>query len=255
MFDSKEFVPAEQPVAVEVSNVSMRFNLAKEKLDSFKEYMIKFFQGKLSFNEFYALSDVSVTVHRGEIFGIIGLNGSGKSTLLKVIAGVFKPTTGSVKVNGNIAPLIELGTGFDPDLTGRENIFLNGCVLGYSEAFLKEKFNEIVEFAELSDMIDVPVKNYSSGMVSRLAFAVATVVEPDILISDEVLSVGDFLFTKKCEDRINSLIKNGTTVLLVSHDINQIERMCNRAAWIKNGKIVMIGGTKELCEAYSHSTR
>ncbi len=255
MFDKNETATNKNEIAIEVSNVSMRFNLSKEKLDSFKEYMIKLFKGQLRFTEFYALTDVSLSVRKGEIFGIIGLNGSGKSTLLKIIAGVFKPTTGSVRVAGNIAPLIELGTGFDPDLTGRENIFLNGCVLGYSEAFIKEKFNEIVEFAELPDMIDVPIKNYSSGMVSRLAFAVATVVEPDILISDEVLSVGDFLFTKKCEERINSLIKNGTTVLLVSHDINQIERMCNRAAWLKNGKMVMIGETQELCDAYSHSSR
>ncbi len=243
------------PPVVEVIGVSMRFNLAKEKVDSFKEYMIKLIKRQLKFTEFYALTDVSITVNRGEIFGIVGLNGSGKSTLLKVIAGVFKPTTGSVKIHGNIAPLIELGAGFDPDLTGRENVYLNGCVLGYKEDFLRNKFDEIVEFSELADMIDVPIKNYSSGMVSRLAFAIATVVEPDILISDEVLSVGDFLFTQKCEARINSLIENGTTVLLVSHDINQIERMCDRAAWIKNGKIVLVGSTEEVCETYKHSTR
>ncbi len=243
-----------QPV-IEVTGVSMRFNLAKEKLDSFKEYMIKLIKRQLKFTEFYALTDVSVTVNKGEIFGIVGLNGSGKSTLLKVIAGVFRPTMGTVKIRGNIAPLIELGAGFDPDLTGRENIYLNGCVLGYKEAFLREKFDEIVEFSELADMIDVPIKNYSSGMVSRLAFAIATVVEPDILISDEVLSVGDFLFTKKCEARIEKLIENGTTVLLVSHDINQIERMCDRAAWIKNGRIMLIGSTAKVCETYKNSTR
>ncbi len=243
-----------QPI-IEVSNVSMRFNLAREKMDSFKEYMIKVLKRELRFTEFYALSDVSLTINKGEVFGIVGLNGSGKSTLLKVIAGVFKPTTGTVKVHGNIAPLIELGTGFDPDLTGRENIFLNGCVLGYKEQFLKEKYDEIVEFSELADMIDVPIKNYSSGMVSRLGFAISTVVEPDILISDEVLSVGDFLFTQKCEARINALLEQGTTVILVSHDINQIKRMCSRAAWIKNGKIITVGETQEVCEVYSHSTR
>lgn len=243
------------PDAIVVNGVSMRFNLAREKVDSFKEYFIKRLKGQLKFTEFYALRDISLTVKRGEIFGIVGFNGSGKSTLLKIIAGVFKPSFGSVAVHGNIAPLIELGTGFDPELTGRENIFLNGSVLGYTQDFLKQRYDAIVDFAELGDFIDVPIKNYSSGMVGRLAFSVATMVEPDVLISDEVLSVGDFLFNQKCEDRINSLLEKNTTVLLVSHDIKQIERMCDRVAWIKKGTLVMVGKTEQVCEAYKNSTR
>ncbi len=244
-----------EPVVITVEDVTVSFNLAAEKVDSFKEFFIRKFKGQLHFEQFLAIKNVSLDVKRGEIFGIVGLNGSGKSTLLKVIAGVYRPTSGNCKVQGRIVPLIELGTGFDVELTGRENVFLNGCLLGYSEKFLHDKYDEIVDFAELHDFMDVPLKNYSSGMSSRLAFSIATVVEPDVLIADEVLSVGDFLFIEKCENRINKLIENGTTVLLVSHDINQIERMCDRAAFLKQGELVTLGDTTDVCEIYKNTTR
>ena len=218
---------------IEVNNVSMRFNMAKEKHESLKEYFLAAVQGKLQFEEFYALRDVSLTVERGDFYGLVGLNGSGKSTLLKVISGVFKPSAGSVTVRGTIAPLIELGAGFDFDLTARENIFLNGTVLGMTPKYIREKFDEIVEFSELRDFLDIPLKNYSSGMVSRLAFAVATTTKPDVLIADEILAVGDFLFQQKCEKRMQELMSGGTTVILVSHSIEQIERMCNKATWLE----------------------
>lgn len=240
--------------AVEVSNVSMRFNMAKEKVDSIKEYLIKFFKRQLFFEEFMALSDINLEIKKGEVFGLIGLNGCGKSTLLKIISGIYKPTTGSVKVYGTIAPLIELGAGFDMDLTARENIYLNGYVLGYSKAYIDSKFDEIVDFTELQQFIDVPMKNFSSGMVARVGFAIATVTTPDILIVDEILSVGDFLFQEKCEKRINSLMEGGTTVILVSHSIDQVKRLCDRVAWIEKGKIKMIGETEEVCNMYLQTT-
>lgn len=237
--------------AVEISNVSMRFNMAKEKVDSIKEYLIKFFKRQLLFEEFMALSDININIKKGEVFGLIGLNGCGKSTLLKIISGIYKPSTGSVKVNGTIAPLIELGAGFDMDLTARENIYLNGSVLGYSKDYIEEKFDEIVDFTELHQFIDVPMKNYSSGMVARVGFAIATVTTPDILIVDEILAVGDFLFQEKCEKRINDLMSGGTTVIIVSHSIDQIMRLCDRVAWIEKGKIKMMGEAKEVCEIYA----
>lgn len=237
--------------AVEISNVSMRFNMAKEKVDSIKEYLIKFFKRQLLFEEFMALSDININIEKGEVFGLIGLNGCGKSTLLKIISGIYKPSTGSVKVNGTIAPLIELGAGFDMDLTARENIYLNGSVLGYSKEYIEEKFDEIVDFTELHQFIDVPMKNYSSGMVARVGFAIATVTTPDILIVDEILAVGDFLFQEKCEKRINALMSGGTTVIIVSHSIDQIKRLCDRVAWIEKGKIKMIGEAEEICDLYS----
>lgn len=196
-------------IAVKIENVSMMFNMASEKIYSIKEYFIKLVSGKLYFREFWALKDISFKIKKGEIFGIIGLNGAGKSTLLKIIAGVLKPTMGRVYVNGTMAPLIELGAGFDFELTARENIFLNGAILGYSRKFMKEKFDEIVEFAELRDFLDVPLKNFSSGMQARLGFAIATIVDPDILIVDEILAVGDFHFQEKCERRINSMLEKG----------------------------------------------
>ena len=240
--------------AVEISGVSMRFNMAKEKVDSIKEYLIKFFTHKLFFDEFMALNDINLTIEAGEVFGLIGLNGCGKSTLLKIISGIYKPSTGSVKVTGTIAPLIELGAGFDMDLTARENIYLNGSVLGYSKEYIDNKFDEIVDFTELHQFIDVPMKNFSSGMVARVGFAIATVTKPDILIVDEILSVGDFLFQEKCEKRISDLMSGGTTVIIVSHSIDQIKRLCDRVAWIEKGKIKMIGETEEVCNLYTQTT-
>ena len=235
---------------IEVNNVSMRFNMAKEKHESLKEYFLAAVQGRLQFEEFYALRDVSLTVERGDFYGLVGLNGSGKSTLLKVISGVFKPSAGSVTVRGTIAPLIELGAGFDFDLTARENIFLNGTVLGMTPKYIREKFDEIVEFSELRDFLDIPLKNYSSGMVSRLAFAVATTTKPDVLIADEILAVGDFLFQQKCEARMQELMGGGTTVILVSHSIEQIERMCDHVTWLEKGRVKMQGEAAEVCAAY-----
>ena len=235
---------------IEVNHVSMRFNLSKEKHESLKEYFLAMAKGKLQFDEFYALRDVSLTVEPGDFYGLVGLNGSGKSTLLKVISGVYKPSQGNVKVSGTIAPLIELGAGFDMDLTARENIYLNGTVLGSTPKYIDSKFDEIVEFSELRDFLDVPLKNYSSGMVARIAFAIATITKPDILIADEILSVGDFLFQQKCEQRMQELMSGGTTVILVSHSIEQVERMCNKVAWLDHGHLRMNGPTAQVCEAY-----
>ncbi len=241
--------------AVELRNVEMHFNMSKEKLESLKEYFLKFAKRQLYFEDFVAVDNVSFDIKKGDVFGIIGLNGSGKSTTLKMISGILEPTKGTVKTYGTIAPLIELGAGFDMDLTARENIYLNGSVLGYSKKFMDEKFDEIVDFSELHDFLDVPMKNYSSGMVARIGFAIATVTTPDILIVDEILAVGDFLFQKKCEDRINAMINDDTTVIIVSHSIEQIERLCKHCVWLENGKIKMIGETEEVCNAYKNSQR
>lgn len=235
---------------IDVENVSMCFNMAKEKHESLKEYLLAAVRGKLQFEEFYALRDVTMHVEKGEFHGLIGLNGSGKSTLLKVISGVFKPTQGRVTVRGSIAPLIELGAGFDMDLTARENIYLNGTVLGLTPQYITERFDEIVEFSELRDFLDVPLKNYSSGMVARIAFAIATLTKPDVLIADEILAVGDFKFQEKCEARMHDLMSGGTTVLLVSHTIGQVERMCTRVTWLEKGRVKMEGDAKTVCEAY-----
>lgn len=236
--------------AVEVKNVTMEFNMSKEKVDSIKEYFIKLVKRELRFEQFLALKDVSVTIEQGDVFGIVGLNGSGKSTLLKVISGILKPTKGTVKTVGTISPMIELGAGFDMDLTARENIFLNGSVLGYSKQMMEEKFDEILEFSELQPFVDVAVKNYSSGMVARLAFAIATITKPDILIVDEILAVGDFLFQQKCEKRIREMMDRGTTVIIVSHTIEQIERLCKHVLWLEHGNMKMLGDTKTVCDAY-----
>lgn len=236
--------------AVEVKNVTMEFNMSKEKVDSIKEYFIKLVKRELHFEQFLALKDVSVTIEQGDVFGIVGLNGSGKSTLLKVISGILKPTKGTVKTIGTISPMIELGAGFDMDLTARENIFLNGSVLGYSKQMMEEKFDEILEFSELQPFVDVAVKNYSSGMVARLAFAIATITKPDILIVDEILAVGDFLFQQKCEKRIREMMDRGTTVIIVSHTIEQIERLCKHVLWLEHGNMKMLGDTKTVCDAY-----
>ena len=236
--------------AVEVKNVTMEFNMSKEKVDSIKEYFIKLVKRELHFEQFLALKDVSVTIEQGDVFGIVGLNGSGKSTLLKVISGILKPTKGTVKTVGTISPMIELGAGFDMDLTARENIFLNGSVLGYSKQMMEEKFDEILELSELQPFVDVAVKNYSSGMVARLAFAIATITKPDILIVDEILAVGDFLFQQKCEKRIREMMDRGTTVIIVSHTIEQIERLCKHVLWLEHGNMKMLGDTKTVCDAY-----
>jgi len=235
---------------VEVNNVSMRFNLTKEKVDSIKEYVIKLATRKLFFEEFWALNDISVQVKRGEVFGIIGYNGAGKSTLLKIIAGVIKPTKGSVIVKGTMAPLIELGAGFDMDLSARENIYLNGAILGHSRKYIHDKFDEIVDFSGLHDFIDIPVKNYSSGMAARLGFAIATITEPDVLIVDEVLGIGDIRFQKKCEQKINAMLKKKATVIMVSHSISEIESMCDRVLWLEEGSFKMLGQAKEVCAVY-----
>lgn len=243
----------ENQTIITVDRVSMRFNLSSEKFDSFKEYVIKSIKRQVSYDEFWALKDVSFEVERGDSVGLIGLNGSGKSTMLKTIAGVYKPTKGSVTVRGNIAPLIELGAGFDMDLTARENVFLNGALLGYSRQEMEKEYDEIVEFSELKDFMNVPVKNFSSGMISRLAFAIATVGIPDILIVDEVLSVGDFHFQEKCEKRIFNMMDKGTTILFVSHSIQQVKRICNKIVWLDHGNLKMLGSTQEVCDIYERS--
>ena len=233
-----------------VENVSMKFNLSKEKHDSVKEYFIALMKKELVYNEFWALTDVSFELEKGDRLGILGFNGAGKSTLLKVIAGVFRPTKGSVERSGVIAPLIELGAGFDPQYTGMENIYLYGACLGYSHKFIDDKLDDIIGFSELKDFIDVPLKNYSSGMKARLGFAIATVVEPDILILDEVLSVGDAKFKKKSEDRLLKLLDKGVTVLFVSHSTEQVRRICNKALILEKGKIVDIGNVEPVVEHY-----
>lgn len=242
---------SKQPMAVEVKDVTMIFNMASESLGSLKEYFISLARHKLFFEEFRALKNISFDVHRGEVVGLVGTNGSGKSTMLKIIAGVLEASEGEVKVHGNIAPLIELGAGFDPELSARENIYLNGALLGYTKEFIDANFDGIIEFAELKDFVDMPLKNFSSGMVARIAFAIATITEPDILIVDETLSVGDVFFQQKCERRIQHFIESGdVTVLFVSHSMEQVERICQRAVWIEKGDLRMDGPVDEVCKAY-----
>lgn len=237
--------------AVEVNDVTMIFNMASESLTNLKEYFIKLIRHELFFKEFRALKDISFKVRRGEVVGLVGTNGSGKSTMLKIIAGVLEPSEGECIVRGNIAPLIELGAGFDPELTARENIYLNGSLLGYTKEFIDDNLEGIIEFAELRDFMDMPLKNFSSGMTARIAFAIATITEPDILIVDETLSVGDVFFQEKCERRIQRFIESGdVTVLFVSHSIEQVERICQRAIWIEKGDLRMDGPVDEVCEAY-----
>ena len=242
-------------VIIDVNSVTMRFNMPKEKVDNIKEYVIKLLKRQLRFDEFTALSNVSLRIERGEVIGIVGLNGSGKSTLLKLISGILEPSEGSVRTFGSISPMIELGAGFDFELTARENIFLNGSVLGFHRDFVREKYDEILDFAELRDFENVAIKNFSSGMIARLGFSVATIVKPDILIVDEILAVGDFLFQQKCEQRISELMAGGTTVLIVSHSIEQIERLCNRVIWLEHGVTKMIGDTQTVCDQYKLSER
>lgn len=237
---------------IEVRDVSMRFRMANDRISSIKEYAIARLRGKLKYNEFEALKHVSFDVKRGEVMGLIGHNGAGKSTLLKVISGILKPTEGSVIVRGNVAPMLELGSGFDFDMTGRENIFLNGAILGYSEEFLKSKYEEIVAFSEIGPFIDMPLRNYSSGMVARLAFSVATVVVPEVLIVDEVLAVGDAEFQEKSRKRMMELMSGGTTVLFVSHSMEQIRQMCNRVVWLERGSVRTFDTTQPACDAYEN---
>ncbi|MBP3939200.1 MAG: ABC transporter ATP-binding protein [Clostridia bacterium] len=236
--------------AVVVDHVSILFNLNSEKIDNIKEYFIKLITRKLHYTEFWALKDVSFTVNKGERIGILGFNGAGKSTLLKTVAGVLKPTKGSVTVSGVIAPLLELGAGFDMNYSGKENIFLYGATMGYSRKYIESKYDEIVEFSELGDFINVPLKNYSSGMRARLGFAIATAVEPDVLILDEVLSVGDAKFRKKSEDKVRSMFDKGVTVLFVSHSTDQVRRLCNKAIILKKGEIIASGEVNEVCAKY-----
>ena len=235
---------------IEVSDVTMRFRMNADKIMSLKEFVTAALRGKLEYQDFTALDHVSFEVKKGETFGLIGRNGAGKSTILKVLSGKLKPTYGSVTCYGNVVPMLELGSGFDFDLTGRENIFLNGAILGYSEKFLREKYNEIVEFSELGEFIDAPIRNYSSGMLARLAFSVATVVKPEILIVDEILSVGDAAFQEKSRKRMLELMGGGTTVLFVSHSIQQVREMCSRVLWLEQGKVKMLETVEDVCNAY-----
>ena len=235
---------------ITVDNVSVHFRMDKNHTTSLKEWVVSFLKGKQQYEEFHALENVTFDVKRGEIFGVIGRNGAGKSTLLKVVSGIYKPTSGKAVSAGRIAPMLELGSGFDQELSGHDNIFLNGAILGFSEDFLKEKYDEIVAFSELGEFIHQPIKTYSSGMMMRLAFSVATIVEPEILIVDEILAVGDASFQQKSRARMLELMQGGTTVLFVSHSMSQIREMCDRVLWLDHGQIKMLGETKEVCDAY-----
>ena len=237
-------------IVIDIKNATVRFNKASGNISSFKEYVIKLLKNELMFQEFLALRDISFSVRKGEAWALIGLNGSGKSTLLKLITGILEPYSGKVNVSGSISPLIELGAGFDPELTARENIYLNGTLLGYSKAFLNEHFEEIVSFAELESFLDVPIKNFSSGMAARLGFSIATIVKPDILIIDEVLAVGDFTFQQKCKIRIQELLKDGTTLLFVSHSMEQVKELCKYAIWLVKGEMKAIGKIEDVIPLY-----
>ena len=240
-------------VVIDVKNVTIRFNMASEKIDNLKEYFVKLVKRELLFQEFLAVKDASFQVHKGEAWGLVGSNGSGKSTLLKAICGVLKPYKGEIIRNGNISPLLELGAGFDPNLTARENICRNGTILGHSMEYMRQHFDEIVEFAELENFLDAPIKNFSSGMRARLGFAVATVVDPDILIVDEVLAVGDYAFQQKCLKRMSEMLDGGTTLVFVSHSIDQVKKLCDHAVWINKGTIMQTGDVNTVCDAYMAS--
>lgn len=235
---------------IEAENVSMTFKMMKDRVKSIKEYAVQLLKRKIKYEEFHALNNVSFKVEKGEVLGIVGRNGAGKSTLLKVISGILKPTEGTVTLRGNVVPMLELGSGFDFDLSGRENIFLNGAILGYSEKFLKDKYDEILAFSELEEFIDVPIRNYSSGMVMRLAFSVASMVDPEILIVDEILAVGDSAFQEKSKAKMMELMSGGTTVLFTSHNINQIKEMCDRVLWLDHGSVMDIGKPEDICDRY-----
>jgi ABC-2 type transport system ATP-binding protein len=240
---------------VYLENVSVRYRVPTDRIGTFKEYMIRSLKRQIQIRTFWAVNDISLTVHRGEVFGLIGDNGAGKSTLLKVVARVLRPTKGRVIVRGKVAPLLELGAGFHPELTGKENIFLNGALLGYSHSQMQEKYQQIVEFSELGQFIDAPIRTYSTGMYARLGFSVATAHEPDILIVDEVLGVGDESFQQKCADRISLFRQNGTAILLVSHSMATIEAMCQRAVWLDHGKLMALGEPVQVIQAYREKGR
>ena len=245
----------DKDVAISVNNVTMTFNLNKEKVDNLKEYVIKLITRKLEYKKFYALKDINFQIKKGEHLAIMGLNGAGKSTLLKTIVGVYKPVSGSVEKCGVIAPLLELGAGFEPNYTGEENIYLYGSILGYDRSYIQQKFDEIVEFSELGNFIKVPIKNYSSGMKARLGFSIATAVEPDILILDEVLSVGDAGFRKKSLAKVQSLFDKGVTVLFVSHSIEQVRAICDKAILLEHGEIIAQGDLDEVIPVYEQKTQ
>ena len=240
-----------EPIVIQVKNAAVRFNIASEKIDNIKEYFVKLVKRQLRFKEFYALKNINFEVKRGESWGIVGKNGAGKTTLLRLICNVIAPDIGSVQINGSISPMLELGGGFDPQLTASENIYLEGALHGYNRAFIRKHYDQIVAFSELADFLDIPIKNYSTGMQARMAFAIATAVEPEILIVDEILSVGDAAFQRKCESRIDAMLQNSATLLLVSHSNATIERLCKKALWLRDGEIVMSGNAKEVCDAYA----
>jgi len=236
---------------IQVRDANVRFNIASERIDNIKEYFIKLFKGALNYKEFIALKNINIEIKKGESLGIVGSNGAGKSTLLRLICGIIAPDKGDVIVKGKISPILELGAGFDPNLTAKENIYLQGALLGYNHSFMKEQFNKIVEFSELADFLDIPIKNYSSGMQARMAFSVATSVQPDILIVDEALSVGDAAFQRKCANRIKEMLQGDTTFLFVSHDNSMVRELCEKAIWLRNGELVMSGNSNEVCAAYA----
>ncbi len=241
---------SDKRVMIDVNHVTVRFNMANQKVDNLKEYFVKMVRKELMFQEFLAVKNVNFQVRQGEAWGILGANGSGKSTILKAVSGIIRPYRGKIAVNGSVAPLIELGAGFDSEMTARENIFLNGCVLGHTEKFMQEHFDEIVDFAEIRQFLDSPLKNFSSGMKARLGFSVATMVKPDILIVDEVLAVGDMKFRQKCMKRMEELLAGGTTLLYVSHNMSEVQRLCDHAVWLDKGEARMIGDAQTVCEAY-----
>ena len=245
----------DKKIMIDVDHVTIRFNLSSQKIDNLKEYFVKLIKRELLFQEFLAVKDVSFQVRAGESWGLIGTNGSGKSTMLKAISGILRPHKGSITVNGSVAPLIELGAGFDPELTARENIFLNGCALGHTEKFMQEHFDEIVEFAELHEFLDSPIKNYSSGMKARLGFSVATMVRPEILIIDEILAGGDYKVRRKGEQRMNEMLSGGTTLLYVSHNIDEVRRLCDHAIWLDKGVPRMQGDVNTVCDAYMEAMK
>ena len=240
-----------EPAVIQVENATVRFNIVSQRIDNIKEYFVKMVKRQLYFKEFLALKNINFEIRKGESWGIVGNNGAGKSTLLRLICGIITPDTGSVRVNGSISPILELGAGFDPDLTAGENIYLQGALLGHSRAFMREHYDEIVAFSELADFLDMPIKNYSTGMQARMAFSVATVVKPEILIVDEALSVGDAAFQRKCANRIQEMLQGDTTLLFVSHSSAQVEQLCEKALWLRKGEVAMTGGSKEVCAAYT----
>ena len=235
---------------ININQATVRFNMASESIISIKEYFVKLVKGQLMFQEFFALQDVTLQVDKGDSWGFVGTNGAGKSTLLKLICGILKPYKGTAQVHGSLAPLIELGAGFDPEMTARENIFLNGAILGHKKKFMQEHLDEIIEFAELREFLDVPIKNFSSGMTARLGFSIATMVRPEILVVDEILAVGDYAFQQKCHKRMEHMLSGGTTLLFVSHSVDQIKTLCKHALWLEKGRVVMSGESAEVCDAY-----